>query len=182
MKRFISLILAAMLLMSGCSSALSNINDPVEFYYLRAHDKTDRQKDYFAEGAFASEPREASGRRHDLYYLISMYLQGPLDANLRSPFPAGSAVIKVQQEGNTLSVYLNAAFAKLENMDMTLACGCLSQTCMALSDAEYIHIEVWGIDGKVLYETTVSDGSLLLSESLPHPTEESEETQSRRIP
>ena len=177
MKKIICLLLAVFILLSGCSFANGNIKEPVEFYYPRSCSRPDEYKTFFSEGAIASEIREASGRRNDLYYLLSMYLRGPLDPNLHSPFPPGSAVVKVQQNDRELSVYLNAVAANLEAMDLTVACSCLAQTCMALADVDAVYIEAQNIDDKVLFSTTLSRGSLLLEESPPPSTISSEGTQ-----
>ena len=177
MRRFVCIILTLLMLLSGCSTALNNIKEPVEFYYLRDCNKPDDYKVYFSEGPFASEIREASGHRNDLYYLLSIYLRGPLDSGLISPFPAGCKVVKAHQDGRKLAVSLNTAFAELEDMDLTVACVCLAKTCMELANVDSVHIEVRDSNNKIIFTNTITSGSLLLEEISSPPTEPTAEIQ-----
>ena len=177
MKRTLCFLLALILLLSGCSLSNGNVKDPVEFYYLRTCGRPEENKVYFSEGPIASEIREASGRRDDLYYLLSMYMRGPLDPDLQSPFPAGSTVVKIWQEDQALHVVLNAIAANLEDLDLSLAVACLAQTCIALTDIEIVHIECRGIDNIVLFSTMVTDSSFLLEDTVSAFTTPAETTQ-----
>ena len=177
MRKVIALLLSMLLLLSGCSLALDNIKEPVEFYYLRACSTPDDHKTYFTEGAIAPETREATGRRQDLYYLLSMYLRGPQDSQLVSPFPTGSTVVKIRQEDRKLTVYLNAVAANLEDFDLTLANACLAKTCLALADVDTVYIESRGINDKILFSATMTADDLILKESPPPSTDGPEETQ-----
>lgn len=177
MKRLIIMLLIPLLLLSGCTLPDRSIKDPVEFYYLRSCSSSDDYKDYFAEGAIVAESREASGHRDDLYYLISMYLRGPLSPQMESPFPSGSAVTKVWQEGDTLYVNLNAAAANAEDLQLTLVWACLAKTCMALTDAATIHLESRDISGKMLFQKTVTEDALIWDEPFPSAADAAEPTQ-----
>ena len=175
MKRFFALLLIAATVLSGCSAASQNIKEPVEFYYLRNCAEAEDYKDYFSEGAIVAELREASGHKDDLYYLISMYLRGPLSPDMVSPFPAGTNVTRVILNEGTLYVTLNAAAANAEDLELTLVWACLGKTCLALTDATAIQIESRSYDGKMLFRYTVTKDNLIWDESLP--TESVEQTQ-----
>ena len=177
MKRFFAFIFAITLLLSGCSLANQNMKEPVEFYYLRTCSGNEDYKAYFSDGAIVAELREASGHKEDLFYLISMYLRGPLTPELTSPFPSGSAVSRVIRDGDTLYVNLNAAAANAEDLELTLVWACLAKTCMALTDATVIHIESRNIDGKMLFQQTVTGDTLIWDESLPPATASAEQIQ-----
>lgn len=164
MKRIICLLLVVLVLLSGCSFALDNIKEPVDFYYLRTCSKPDDYKTYFTEGAIIPETREASGHTQDLYYLLSMYLRGPLDSQLRSPFPSGCSVLDIRQDGQKLSVSLSSIAAILEDFDLTLANACLAKTCMALADVDSVYIEFLRNDGVILFSTTITSDTLVLEE------------------
>ena len=177
MKRLIIMLLIPLLLLSGCSFPDQGIKDPVEFYYLRSCNGSEDFKIYFAEGAIVAESREASGHKDDLYYLISMYLRGPLSPQMESPFPSGAAVTKVWQEGDHLYVNLNAASANAEDLQLTLVWACLAKTCMALTDAATIHLESRDIGGKTLFQQTVTKDSLIWDEPFPSAADTAEPTQ-----
>ena len=176
MKRLIMILLICALL-SGCAFPAQNVKDPVEFYYLRSCSTNDDYKTYFSEGAIVSESREASGHRGDLYYLLSMYLQGPLSSQVESPFPPGTSVTKVWQEGDHLYVNLNAAAANAEDLKLTLVWSCLAKTCMALSDATTVHIEARSISGKLLFQITVTADLFIWEEPFLPATDTVEPTQ-----
>ena len=165
MKRLIIMLLIPLLLLSGCSFPDQGIKDPVEFYYLRSCNGSEDFKIYFAEGAIVAESREASGHKDDLYYLLSMYLRGPLSPQMESPFPSGAAVTKVWQEGDHLYVNLNAASANAEDLQLTLVWACLAKTCMPFagvneatirSGARTITINAKNV---ILYDATISDST-----------------------
>lgn len=161
MRRCIAILLTLSLsvCLFGCS--FSGIKEPVEFYYPR------RQADLALspeDGAIVSEMREASGHRSDLYYLLSLYLQGPLDSKLVSPFPAGTRLVEVRSEDSVLHVTLNEAFAGLTGLDLTIACACLAKTCLSMSGAEQVHIETAPSTTGDFIDLTLDRDSLLLEE------------------
>lgn len=140
MKRVLCLLLASLLLagLLGCHySDSGDILEPVEFFYPR------RSRNFVygsADGVIASEIREASGHTDDLHYLISMYLRGPQDSDLRSPFPGGCVPEEIRIEDDILHIRLSEEFSSLENMELTLACAALAKTCFAMTDSRYVHI------------------------------------------
>lgn len=162
MKRAICLMLALLLLggMFGCHySESGDILEPVEFFYPR-------QSDSFVYGAedgvLAVEVREASGRTGDLNYLLSMYLRGPQDKNLRSPFPAGCTLEEVRSGGNTLCIVLSGEFTALENTELTLACASLAKTGLSLTDADRVRIDA--ASEEKTFSITLDKDSLLLTD------------------
>ena len=141
MKRLIALILIILLVLSlpACHySDSGDILEPVEFFYPR------NLADYVygsSDGLIAAEVREASGHVDDLNYLIAMYLRGPQDDGLRSPFPAGCRLEKVYTDDNTLYVRLSSEFTTLENIDLTLACASLAKTFLTMTGLDHICID-----------------------------------------
>lgn len=160
MKRAICLMLSVLLLggLFGCHYGKSgDILEPVEFFYPRHSDSFV----YGAEDGFiAAEIREASGHTGDLNYLLSIYLRGPLDSGLRSPFPAGCKLEDVRTGGNTLCIVLSSEFLTLENLELTLACASLAKTGLSLTGLERVRIDAEA-DGKTLSMTLDSDALLL---------------------
>lgn len=141
MKRILCLILVTVLLTlsSGCHyNDGSEFLEPVEFYYPR---RSEQFVYGTQDGVLAAEMREASGHTDDLSYLIPMYLRGPQDEKLRSPFPTGCTLVEVRSGGNMLVVILSEEFTTLEGMELTLACASLARTCFSLTDAQRIRID-----------------------------------------
>ena len=162
MKRTICLMLVFLFLasLSACYySESGDILEPVEFFYPR-------KPDYFVYGAddgvLAAEVREGSGHIGDLYYLLSMYLRGPQDETLRSPFPEGCKLKDVRFEEDMLRIVLSAEFTTLENVDLTIACASLTKTCMNLVDVRLVSIKASG--NKKSVSITMDAEALLLSD------------------
>ena len=173
MKRTICLIILLALLLCGCGSS----TDEVDFYYLRTCRTQDDYRAYFTEGAIAPEQRDVSGHRNDLDYLLTMYLRGPLDSQLKAPFPAGCTLIDVHLEGRDLIVYLSSGASLLDDLDLNVACACLAKTCMEIADVDAVHIQSRSTGNNVLFSTTITSDNLLLEVIPPAETAASEETQ-----
>lgn len=160
MKKIFCLLFSAWMLLCLCGCHFGSSGDylePVVFIYPR-------QSEYFLHGdengIFGSEIREASGHTGDLNYLLSIYMRGPQDAQLRSPFPAGCRIQDIQYKDETLHLVFNGEFAKLENMELSIACSSLLQTCYEICDAKYVHIESVS-DSKTISITLDADSYLL---------------------
>lgn len=164
MRRFACLLLAALftVLLLGCHySDSGDILEPVEFFYPR---KTSAFDYGSADGIIDSEIREASGHVDDLNYLITMYLYGPQEPTLRSPFPAGCKLVNIRTESDTLHLHLSEVFASLENMELTIACTALARTCMSITDYQYVCIDATS-DGKTVSMTLSADSVLFADNS-----------------
>ena len=158
MKKAAILLLILSVLLCGCSFGASG-KESVEFYFLRTSFV------YGAEdGVVAAETRERSG---DLNYLLSLYLRGPLDDELESPFPAGCKIVELRQDSKTLRITFDASFSQLEGLDRTLACACLAKTCFGLSDAQEIRIDADAPEGSAASITIRRDSLLLEDNSIP---------------
>lgn len=136
MKRFLSCILIAVLLLSGCGTSAERVRDPVTFYYMRANPEALRN----AESLFVGEVREASGHRDDLSYLMALYLMGPTAENLRSPIPRGTKVNGITLVENTVEISLADTERTMTDIEYTLACTCLSLTFLNLTNAQSVTV------------------------------------------
>ena len=174
MKRFVSVLIIFALLLSGCAIGQERFKDPVTYFYLRNHSDPDNRDAFFLDGAIGSELREGSGHRNDLNYLLSIYLQGPLDERLLSPFPKGCRIVDIQKDGSKLTVVLSPGITELSEMDVTLACACLAQTCMALSNADTVHIQSTSPDGIMSVSRSFTQDMLILDESYTQTPDETE--------
>ena len=170
MKRYIAIILLIFLILSmifpGCQLG-NDMKEPVTFYYKRA------KFVYGTEDAvIASEQREASGHREDLHYLLSLYLQGPINEELTHSFPDKCQVVDISRKDKTLAITLNAPFAQLKNMDLTIAAACLTKTCMNLADVESVVIGCVAPDDTELLKMKIGKEDLLLYDNTaPIPLE-----------
>ena len=131
MKRLFSLLLLIALFLSSCGDRLK---EPVTFHYIRQGYAEDMSS------VLGSEQREASGHREDLSYLMALYLMGPADDELLSPIPRGTSILSVKQEDHTVSIHLTDTDDSMTDAQFTLACSCLTLTCLEITDAEYVTI------------------------------------------
>lgn len=154
MKRFFCVLLFLIFLLSGCGK-----EDDVIFYY--------RPTDYLAgtpESVLSGERRNVKGYTDDLNFLISLYLSGPLDPDLMSPFPNGTKLLSTELEPSQLTIQLHDLPQNLSDSEFSLACACLSMTCMELTDVQSVTI----LCGS---RNITMDVSLLTLYDIPNPTE-----------
>ena len=134
MKKALTLLLIFSLLLSGCQFWGESIKDPVTFYYVRS------DYEYFStDGVIASEPREASGHRNDLPYLLAMYMMGPAEDDLQSPLPDGVALLKTDKTEDEILIQI-ADHDAITDASFTLSCACLALTCFDVSDVSAVTI------------------------------------------
>jgi len=134
MKQFLAFVILICFLFSGCQLVGERIKEPVTFYYIQG-DYQDALSD-----AIASEIREASGHLDDLSYLMALYLMGPTEENHISPLPRGTRIYVVQNSPSGIVLKLSDASKKMTDLQYSLACACLSLTCLELTDADTITI------------------------------------------
>lgn len=135
MKRFFCLLLMLCILLSGCGILGERIKEPVTFYYLKS------EYQYFTQdGVIASEEREASGHREDLSYLLALYLMGPAEEELISPVPRGTRIFSAEETAQGVVLQLSDTAATMSETEFSLACACLSLTCLDLTNANQVTI------------------------------------------
>lgn len=134
MKRLFCAAAAVSLLLSLLTGCGQKVKDPVVFYYC---------KDAYQENMdcpIAQEEREVAGNQDDLKYLLSFYLMGPVSKGLVSPLPRGTLLYTITQEDTKLTIEISNTSALLTDSEFSLACACLSMTCMELTNAENVTI------------------------------------------
>lgn len=152
--RMAALGTALVLLLSACA-LWNRFDDSVSFYYRKA------EFDYTGSSpVIGSEKREITGHRGDWNYLVSLYLMGPVDGNLKSPFPAGTRLVAVRREEDTLIVELTDTRSALTDSGLSLASACLTQTCMEFTDVTAVTL----VSGSRSITTTGEE--LLLTDDL----------------
>lgn len=126
MKRILCLILILLIIIPilGCSSPSF---DPVIFYYCR----NPKEYQYFeADGVIASEGRDLNGHSGDLQYLIALYLAGPLDEDLISPFPKKTRLVEAERQPGSVLIELTDLSSTMTDSEFSLAAACLAKTCI----------------------------------------------------
>jgi len=158
MKRLCTIVLAVLLIMPlyGCESQ----ENTVQFFYLRSEYISGAE-----DGIISPEDREITSDR-GLNYLLRLYLEGPVSSELISPFPSGLYLLNSQLEDNTLLLVLSRELCSLQNIDLTLALGCLARTGFSLTDAEHIQINSTA-DDEHLSVSLHRDSFVLLDEGIP---------------
>ena len=128
MKRFIAfaLLLTLLLPLLGCSKG---IQDGADFHYCRKEYQYGKDS-----GVIAPEQRDITGHVGDLSFLISLYLMGPLDEDLESPFPKGTKLEVLEFTRHGLHIQLSPVPDSFTDSEFTLACACLTLTCLEISD------------------------------------------------
>lgn len=140
MKRLSAMLLCICLLMplAGCRLFSGGIQEPVMFYYQRTEYLYGQEN-----GVICAEERDSTGHISNMEYLLRLYLTGPLDEELVSPFPAGLQVTGIKTGVGTVRIDLTDELDSLPEAKQTLACACLTLTCLDISGMESV-VLVWG--------------------------------------
>ena len=159
MKRFFFIILLCMMIavmfLPSCNSPEQN---GVSFYYCR--EPSDYR--YFEEeGVIRAESRDLAGHRNDLRYMVSLYLAGPMEEGLVSPFTNTTMLISSEITNNQVYIELSGHNKNLTDSEFSLACACLTLTCMDYTPCESVTI----ISGD--RSLTMDADSILIFDTLP---------------
>ncbi len=156
MKRWIPFLICCTLILSlyGCDRSVSS-QSHVRFYY-RSEDPVGT--------LITCEERTDLPKNAELTDLLQIYLQGPQNTSLVTPFKRNTTLVSVTQEGAKLYVTLSREHARLSGQDLIIACGCFATTCFALTDAASVTIRTEGLlmDGQE--SITIDRDSLLLDD------------------
>lgn len=139
MKKQISFLLVLSILFSlfGCNT--DSVKDPGNFYYLRSESQFSD-----ADGIIAPEIREMKDLRGNLDSILELYMRGPESSNLESPFPRDTKILEWKIIGSSLHLNFSDLFAQLSGVELTLACACITKTCIELLDVETVRIRANG--------------------------------------
>jgi len=153
MKKISLIILAALLLFSGCASPGKSFERPVKFYYCTNPEHYDS-----ADNVIASVIREAKDYASDIE-LLNDYLKGEDTEGFVSYFPEGTCVEALSIDGATVRLSLSEEFATLSGLELSLAGICLSMTVFAFMDADTAELSVDGysLDGNEILSIRKSD-------------------------
>ncbi len=157
MKRTIAMALVFSLLLGGCGFFGERIKEPVTLYYL-----CDKYQEELC-CVIVSEEREASGHRGDLSYLLALYRMGPVSEEMVSPLGRGIGLTGTQEEGRII-LELTGLTDSMTDIDFTLACTCLTLTCLETTDAQSVTVQCGDRSKRLTRE------SLTLYDNVAQPT------------
>ena len=157
MKKILSLFLVIVLLISlvGCSREAPE-PEGIPFYYCAA------ETSYSDGDSVITAEYRSSLQGDTLQETLENYLAGPLSRELRSPFPEGMRILAAWQDGSTVYVTVSRELTGLTGLELTIACGCLTLTCLALTDGT--QVEISPIEGLLDGQRTITmdENTLLL--------------------
>lgn len=141
MKRYSISILIVLLLFSfcGCKQKGTDFVEPVTFYYCNDIVSNEISSNDFYN-VFVGETHEGAGYINNLQALLALYLQGPADEALITPFPDDLQILSIHEENLHIALIVSNDFASLTGLDLTIACTCLSMTVMELTGCNSVLI------------------------------------------
>ena len=128
----LGLILCLLPSLLGCRFHKS---DTMDFYYVRSRYQYGEQ-----QGVICPESRDVTGHVQDLSYLMALYLSGPLDEGLSSPFTRSTRLLNLYIQNNTLFIELTPTGSSFSSSDFTLASSCLALTFLYFSNVDQVTV------------------------------------------
>ncbi len=131
-------ILCSLLIICLCSGIVGcgfAGQEEAKFYYRQAEFQYGAQ-----EGAIIAENHSIAGHEGDLPYLIMLYLSGPVTEEIRSPFPKNTLLVSATQEKSSVVIELSSLDASLTDSEFSLACACMTLTCIDITGAHAVTI------------------------------------------
>lgn len=128
MKRLLSVFLLCAMVFSlaGCHSGESNT---VNFYYYR---DMEHYQYFQSDGVIHAQSRDLANHRNDLRYALGLYLAGPMEEGLVKPFTRATRLLCAESADDRIYIELSDHGKSLTDAEFTLACACLTMTCMDL--------------------------------------------------
>ncbi len=180
MRRWLMVLLAAMLLLTGCGvgDRLTNPADTAQiaFYYLAGDETSFRT----GEGALIAEPRVLVGEQLELRAFLDLYFAGPVEVGAELPFSSRLQLKDAMLEDGTLSLQLSYDWNGMYQLDRKLAEICLLRTVLQypgvkqlrvngvlLKEVDYLLIDNAGLEDQTAVNLYYSDmsGRYLMKET-----------------
>lgn len=136
MKQLLCIFLACLMLvcLTSCSSEDPNA---ITFYYCR---EPEAYRFFEETGVIGRETRDITGHRNDLRYMVSLYLAGPMEEELISPFTKATRLVSAELSGREIHIELSGHNKIMTDSEFSLACACLTLTCMDFMDCDAVTI------------------------------------------
>jgi len=164
MKRLLCLLLSLTLLLAGCRFA-SKAEAKTTFYYCRTEYSYGEKY-----GVISPEQREISANTSDLKNLLALYLVGPLDEELTSPFIGTKLLSATAEEGHVM-IELKDTGKVMTDVQFHLGCACMAMTCLEFDAFSQVSITCGN------RSATMDRDNLLLYDSITPIETTTEDTQ-----
>lgn len=171
MKRWLSILTIAMLLLSwcGCTQKQEEFIDPINFYFLQ-NQPDDHILHGNADSVITPVKVEGNKIRRAPALVLEAYFATQSTEVCHSPFPENTKLVSWEANGHTLIITLSDEVALLTGIDLSLACASLTITCMELwnYNAVQIRADTMLLDGKTSITMNAAD-LLLVDDTLELP-------------
>ena len=159
MNKILSLLLifSCICCLFGCQEAPEVPDNAVTVYYKRAAFTYGTEDSVIAPSYIVPANPE-----NDLTNLLKEYLTAVPADGFVSPFPLGLSIVSFEVDALTAKIVLTDRIALLSGIDLILACSCLTQTIMGLTDCHEVIISAESklLDGEKFI--TLNQNSYLL--------------------
>lgn len=163
MKRILAflLLICGILTSTGCQSKPEQPQNTVTVYY-----KASTIEYGTADGVIIPFQLDATGHEGDIAYLLNYYFANLPSEECAVTFPSFTRLVSLERDGLTAKITLNDEFAELTDLNLSIACACLTQTVISLTGCQEVIIsaESAKLDGQN-FITLSRDSYLLLDES-----------------
>ena len=134
----ITLFFAFTLTLSACSFSTTE-PDSLTFYYIKSKDNFDGISDIIVP----FYPNTSI--TNDSYAeLLGLYFNGPTNYSCYSPFPAGTTLEELNVTRSKAKLTLSPHFATISDVELTIACACLTKTVIGITGVNSVQILVNG--------------------------------------
>lgn len=148
MKRLLILILVLGIGLS-CAACTQDAEEQTFFYYLRTRETIAYgEPDALVAPVCMDIPPELPFED-----VIALYLSGPTDETLLSPFPQGTQLLSTIERKDMLVLVMSGEFSSLDGIQLTLAGTCLAVTCQELTGQGRIQVR----SGEHIYDFDASN-------------------------
>ncbi len=161
MKQILILLLCFALLLSltACQPDEPVIQRPVTFYYRAVPSEHG-----IADTVIAPVTAEGAGYEDDLLGLLNKFLKGTTESGLYTTFPTGTQILTMNLTADTAELLLNIRILRLSGADLTIACGCIAKTTMALTGVTTVRMRTVSSTLNGADELVMTADSLILED------------------
>lgn len=158
MKRIVAMLLLAVFL-TGCTGAAAAPNGDFEFYYRSAKDET---------AVLVPESVTLDAGTLSLYELMTDYLRGPTDKQLRSVVPAEWTLESAYLDADTAVLIFSDPYYTRPAIEVSLARAAIARTLLQLDAVQKVSITLSGKEDSV----TLTQKDILFADTSMEPQQE----------